>query len=158
MLPIFFPFLILSLNLVLSVRIGDPLLAYVSTTKNLDVGNFFDGIFLCTESQVAFKDKSIIRVEFPSGLTSDWLQAEFSSDWIIYLEAHEGRITGIDIAPIQQTHVNERLLVQFKWKKCSFDSDELLALQVLFAFGSITSIVVVIAVILDSRFKRDKYS
>lgn len=138
-----------------ALRVGDSLDVQVMSDR-ADASKIenFPGVTLCLDGTVPVKHP--VQLLFPNGFKSGWLDRDVE----FVLEAHEGVLQKVEPKPRldEQTVQNADFNVQIRWAKCTFDTDETLPLQLLFAFGSIASVVLFVGILLDSRMKRhDKY-
>lgn len=132
------------------LRQGDSVLISIEDASK-ETYRLDDSIRLCLDSELVLSGTETL-VEFESGLRAALVDSRGQRATLLTLQAHDGVVNSVE--PVFGTSS----ALQVRWAKCSVSSDEVFATQMLFAFGSITSIIVVILVLIDSRFKRDKYS
>jgi len=142
-----------------SARKGDAvLMVAMSRTRNDEEEDdiaLVRGIHLCVDhSEVLVPRGAVLR--FEGGVET----LEIHSDAVLNLESHEGIVQSAKVEPEDGVKLEDKKVrVRVKWTKCSFEEDDSTALQVLFAVGSIASIIVFVAILFDSKSKQfDKYS
>jgi hypothetical protein len=133
--------------IVSSRRIGDRF--PVILLNQDDQAQLYHELQFCVNTQLSFEQE--VRFKF-GGIITDRLSID--SDWILRIHSHNQFVKSYEAQAVAKTHrAKNELNVQVVWDSCSFDSDEVFAMQILFAFGSITSIAVVLAVLLDIRLR-----
>jgi hypothetical protein len=136
-----------------ALRVGDSIEASVKANDANAASEEFPGITLCVDGAISIM--SPIKITFAAdGMETPWLKG----DTLIWLEAHEGKVSKITV---EETTTKDAFpfTLSFKWNKCTFENDEVLPMQLLFAFGSIASVAIFVAILFDSRLKQrsDKY-
>ena len=136
-----------------TLRLGDSIDVLVRVDeRNKSKVEVFPGITLCVDGAVQVKRP--IQLIFPNSMNTEWLR----SDVLLQLEAHEGVLSTLNQKMLGDSTSAEEFSIYFKWTRCTFENDEILPLQLLFAFGSMVSIAMFITIIWFSRTKRpDKY-
>jgi len=134
-------------------RIGDTVLVRTIFKDDSKPSSYLDGTSLCQDGVIWLDHPA--RLEFDGKAVTSQFVMEPS---VVFLEAHEAEVTAIRqvVKASESEFSNNKIKVEVKWSRCSFDKDEILPLQVLLGFGSIASIVAFVAILLD--FRSDKFS
>jgi hypothetical protein len=153
-----------------------------SESVSISSGRFIDGFALCTDNTVLLNDTSnsirfwfetiasnrkIVSSAFTNNanddvLASDWIKLDGIEEISLELQGFQGKVVNVKtqqkVSATQQQRF-QQTKVRVKWTVCKFEVDEVLPMQLLFAFGSILSMIIFVTIILDSRNKRlDKFS